>query len=446
LQLALMDLDWRVACEAALALEARPTEGATAALVRSIEHTSSHVRRAAALALSRSAEQTSPQSRDQAVQGLERALRDVSPAVRGGALIARTRLDLKEPADPLPEARLSARTLAPTRSAQDRLRESMSAADPHLRVAAASASALFDPQQALPLLAELAADQHPLVAGAAIEELGRLGTPEALSLVRAALVGADDGVRLAAVLALGEAAGPQDVPLLEQALELASGEIEPEIAFNTARLLGRIGGEEARRSCLALAAHEDAWVRSVARSTCFERFEVPEDGPPIAPFAAPPLEARLERPTRNPLVRIDTTRGSLVFELYPAECPLHVHSFLTKARAGFYEDTPFHRVVPDFVVQGGDARGDGNGGASWRGDSLRNEFTPRKFARGTLGMPRNENPDSGGSQIFITQRATPHLDGRYTAFGGLRAGADVLDRLEIGDRILAVVELKAAPR
>ncbi|MBM3975518.1 MAG: hypothetical protein FJ299_00835 [Planctomycetes bacterium] len=446
LQLALNDLDWRVACEAALALEARPTEGATAALSRSIEHASSHVRRAAALALPRCVERASAQSRELAVQGVERALRDVSPAVRGGALIARTRLDLLEPSDAEPQARQSTRTLAPARSAHDHLREWMRAADPHLRVAAATASALLPAPEAVTLLAELTSDEHPLVAGAAIEELGKLGTPEALSIVRAALVGADDGVRLAAVMALGEAANPQDVPLLEQALTLASGEIEPEIAFNTARLLGRIGGEEARRLCLALAAHEDAYVRSVARSTCFERFDVPEDGPPAAPISAPPAEPRLERPARNPLVRIDTTRGSLVFELYPAECPLHVHSFLTKARAGFYEDTPFHRVVPDFVVQGGDARGDGNGGASWRGDSLRNEFTPRKFARGTLGMPRNDNPDSGGSQIFITHRATPHLDGRYTAFGDLRAGADVLDRLEIGDRILAIVELRVASR
>jgi peptidyl-prolyl cis-trans isomerase B (cyclophilin B) len=128
----------------------------------------------------------------------------------------------------------------------------------------------------------------------------------------------------------------------------------------------------------------------------------------------------------------------MVFELFPDETPLHVHNFLELARSGYYKDTPFHRVVPDFVIQGGDYRGDGNGGQTWDGEVLPGEFTPRKFARGALGMPRNEDPDSGGSQIFVTQRETPHLDGRYTVFGQLLEGEGVLDTIEIGDRILGV--------
>ena len=131
----------------------------------------------------------------------------------------------------------------------------------------------------------------------------------------------------------------------------------------------------------------------------------------------------------------------MVFELFPAEAPLHVHSFLELARRGVYDDLTFHRVVPDFVVQGGDPRGDGNGGTSWRGGNLREEIGPRKYVRGSLGMPRNENPDSGGGQIFVTHRQTPHLDGRYTIFGELVAGGRTLDQLEVGDRILSVREL-----
>jgi cyclophilin family peptidyl-prolyl cis-trans isomerase len=120
------------------------------------------------------------------------------------------------------------------------------------------------------------------------------------------------------------------------------------------------------------------------------------------------------------------------------ETPVHVFNFLELARRGFYDGTTFHRIVPDFVIQGGDPRGDGNGGKTWSGESLRGEFTPRKFLRGSLGMPRNDDPDSGGSQIFVTHRETPHLDGRYTLFGELREGFDVLDKIELGDVIRSV--------
>jgi cyclophilin family peptidyl-prolyl cis-trans isomerase len=143
-------------------------------------------------------------------------------------------------------------------------------------------------------------------------------------------------------------------------------------------------------------------------------------------------------------VEIVTNRGTMVFELLRNECPVHVFNFLTLAQRGFYDGTTFHRVVPDFVIQGGDVRGDGNGGASWRGDPLRSEFTPRKFLRGALGMPRNEDPDSGGSQIFVTQRWTPHLDGRYTLFGVMLSGGEALDTIEVGDSILEIKLLPAS--
>ena len=162
---------------------------------------------------------------------------------------------------------------------------------------------------------------------------------------------------------------------------------------------------------------------------------VPEPGPPDdVPFPG----KGMPRWTNNPLVEISTSRGSMMFELFPAETPVHVVNFLELAARGEYDGLVFHRVVPDFVSQGGDYRGDGNGGRPWRGSALRHEFGPRKYTRGSLGMPRNEDVDSGGSQFFVTHRPTPHLDGRYTIFGELRAGGDVLDRIEVGDRILGV--------
>ena len=117
---------------------------------------------------------------------------------------------------------------------------------------------------------------------------------------------------------------------------------------------------------------------------------------------------------------------------------MHVYSFLELARRGTFEGLRFHRVVPDFVVQGGDPRGDGNGGQSWRGEPLRHELSELGFIEGSLGMPRNDDLESGGGQLFVTHRPTPHLDGRYTIFGELRSGSSVLDSIERGDRILMV--------
>ena len=134
----------------------------------------------------------------------------------------------------------------------------------------------------------------------------------------------------------------------------------------------------------------------------------------------------------------DQQQRELLFELLPEDAPVHVYNFVELVRRGRYDGTPFHRVVPDFVVQGADERGDGNGADPVRGDSLRGEFTRRSYRRGALGMPRHEDPDSGGSQFFVTHRPTPHLDGRYTLFGLLREGGEVLDALELGDRILRV--------
>ena len=142
--------------------------------------------------------------------------------------------------------------------------------------------------------------------------------------------------------------------------------------------------------------------------------------------------------SEQPRVEVVTNRGVMVFELFPGEAPLHVHNFLALARADHYDDLTFHRVVPDFVVQGGCQRGDGNGSMTFDGRGLRHEFSPRKYVRGSLGMPRNEDPESGGSQIFISHRPTPHLDGAYTIFGELRSGFEVLDALEVGDQLLDI--------
>lgn len=138
--------------------------------------------------------------------------------------------------------------------------------------------------------------------------------------------------------------------------------------------------------------------------------------------------------SRNPLATIETTKGTIVLELFIEEAPFTVQNFIRLAEAKFYDGVRFHRVVPNFVVQGGDPKGDGTGGPPY---SIRSEFTRRRFERGMLGMA-SAGKDTEGSQFFIMHSYHPHLDGRYSAFGLVKKGLDVVDRIEVGDRILSV--------
>lgn len=276
-----------------------------------------------------------------------------------------------------------------------------------------------------------------LTEGVLLEVLGTREEPEAAERVVAALADTDMGLRLSALTALLEQDKPRaELAAVEDCWRSAQGEVSTEVRFNALRLAVKIGGGRARGLLEAGRLDPDAFVRQVA---CAELAKLSGGDGGWIDRPLPAVELAPAGMASRPRVRLVTELGELDFELFADEAPQHVHSFLTKLDS--LSGTTFHRVVSDFVAQGGDARGDGNGGASWRGDSLRHEIGPRKYVRGSLGMPRNEDWDSGGSQIFITHRATPHLDGRYTIFGELKSGFDVLDRLDLGTRILTVRRL-----
>jgi cyclophilin family peptidyl-prolyl cis-trans isomerase len=194
------------------------------------------------------------------------------------------------------------------------------------------------------------------------------------------------------------------------------------------------------------ASDEDGYVAQVAREQLAKRgVSLPANmDPPRAALLAPETAPEFDLGLGNPKVSIETNRGALVLELFPSVAPTHVHSFLSLAARGHYEGLTWHRVVSDFVIQGGCYRGDGNGSGTWRGveDSLEQEFNPLRYGTGALGMPRNQNPDSGGSQIFITHRPTPHLDSRYTLFGQLISGWETLQEIEEGDTIVSIRRLQ----
>jgi peptidylprolyl isomerase/peptidyl-prolyl cis-trans isomerase B (cyclophilin B) len=122
-------------------------------------------------------------------------------------------------------------------------------------------------------------------------------------------------------------------------------------------------------------------------------------------------------------------------EFFPEDAPKTVENFVTLARKGFYDGLKFHRVVPGFVVQGGDPKGDGTGGPGY---TVKAEFNKQKHVRGTLAMARAQDPDSAGSQFYITFGPQPQLDGSYTVFGRVVSGMELVDKIQVGDRMKSV--------
>jgi peptidyl-prolyl cis-trans isomerase B (cyclophilin B) len=123
---------------------------------------------------------------------------------------------------------------------------------------------------------------------------------------------------------------------------------------------------------------------------------------------------------------LHTSEGAIELELYPNEAPKTVENFVKLARDGFYEGVIFHRVIPDFMIQGGDPTGTGMGGPGYE---FEDEFNEHRVVRGALAMA-NAGPNTNGSQFFIvTAEATPWLDGKHTVFGQVTAGMDVVDRI-----------------
>ncbi len=133
---------------------------------------------------------------------------------------------------------------------------------------------------------------------------------------------------------------------------------------------------------------------------------------------------------------LETSKGTIDLDLYPEHAPKTVNNFVFLARAGFYDGISFHRVIPNFMVQGGDPTGSGSGGPGYR---FEDELTdnPLSHEAGSLSMA-NAGPDTNGSQFFITHAPQPHLDGRHTVFGKVTSGQDIVDAIGQGDTIQSV--------
>jgi len=132
---------------------------------------------------------------------------------------------------------------------------------------------------------------------------------------------------------------------------------------------------------------------------------------------------------------LETAKGTIKFELKETEAPLTTKNFIDLAQKGFYNGLTFHRVIRDFMIQGGCPKGDGTGGPGY---SIRDEFHPKlKHTKGAVSMA-NAGPNTGGSQFFITEAPQPHLDGKHSVFGQVIEGQNVVESIKKGDKMLKV--------
>jgi cyclophilin family peptidyl-prolyl cis-trans isomerase len=137
----------------------------------------------------------------------------------------------------------------------------------------------------------------------------------------------------------------------------------------------------------------------------------------------------------EPMLHIETQYGKIECELFAKDAPKTVARITELANKGFYNGLTFHRVVPGFVVQGGDPKGNGTGGS---GTNLPAEFNSNKHVEGTLAMARAMDPNSADSQFYISLGTHPHLDNQYTVFGKVTKGMDAVKKIKIGDKMTKV--------
>jgi cyclophilin family peptidyl-prolyl cis-trans isomerase len=313
------------------------------------------------------------------------------------------------------------------------------------RAAAASLDGLGPASTAADRLAPGLRDPDGRVRASAVEALAALvDSASAARLVRqrlrAALADSDFVVRSTALGALAKGATIDDLAASIRSYTIAArdADLDARLAFWT------LADSVLRAHRSALPDSVDRALSSIARpsnplerarAALIPRFATWGDntGQPREEswYRARAVEALA---SRVPVARIETERGVIELVLFPAEAPVTVHNFVALARRHYFDGQRFHRVVPNFVIQAGDPRGDGNGGPGY---AIRDELNPHRYVRGTLGMALS-GPNTGGSQFFVTHAPQPHLDGGYTVFGQLRAGGEVLDRIVQGDRIVRI--------
>jgi len=295
-----------------------------------------------------------------------------------------------------------------------------------IRVAAVRAAGNIG-DVARPLIDRALGDSDPRVRAAALEALGALGAGDSPA-VRDALGSADEGVRGTAVDVFGSSAAPDMADLFRAVYENSPGLRWVEIR---AAIVDALRDDDAARVLTWNAARHDP--QRAVRDRAIASFRHRTNHLPRAMTEPPQASPFLGQGfASDPVVVLATTKGEIEIRVLASEAPVHAASFIDLVEREFYDGLIWHRVVPNFVIQGGDPLGNGWGGPGYL---LRDEINRVRYDRGMVGMPK-AGRDTGGCQIFITHVPTPHLDGLYTVFGEVISGMDVVDEIEVGDRIV----------
>ena len=281
-----------------------------------------------------------------------------------------------------------------------------------------------------------------------LRALAAFSPPDLGQLARRQLKADDVIVRATAADILGELPpSEENAAALAEALRRAlADEQSNDAALSTLGALARQRGDAATAAVSTALAVSDYLVRRRAADILRERGGRDADARRVETVNTRNRDAdyarALARVGRTVRAAVRTDRGTFVIELLPDEAPLTVDNFVQLARRGYFNNVSFHRVVPNFVVQGGDPRGDGNGGPGYQ---IRCEINTVPYDRGAVGMALS-GKDTGGSQWFVTHAPQPHLDGGYTVFGRVVEGQEVVDRITRGDTIRSVVVTESAPK
>jgi cyclophilin family peptidyl-prolyl cis-trans isomerase/HEAT repeat protein len=307
--------------------------------------------------------------------------------------------------------------------------------DPHWSVRAGLATILGskDPERSLPRLTPMLADADSRVIPSVLTAMTKLKAPGIAKTLFEHLAKDDPGIRAAAAGNLGELKPDGGIDALVAAYKRGEADLLIETRAAALDALSKYGAAAAVPT-LRIALGDKDWAVRVKAAELLKTLDPTiETARAIRPAPVPSSVSydnpSLTAPPVSPHVYIETDKGTIEIELDVLDAPLTAHNFMTLARKGYFDGLVFHRVVPNFVVQGGDPRGDGDGGPGY---TMRDELNQEPYLRGTVGMALAWR-DTGGSQFFITHSPQPHLDARYTVFGRVISGMEVVDAINQWD-------------
>jgi HEAT repeat protein/cyclophilin family peptidyl-prolyl cis-trans isomerase len=307
-----------------------------------------------------------------------------------------------------------------------------------VRAALASILGTLTPEAGLPRLRSMLNDTDARVVPPVLDAVAKLHPPDGAQIMLDHLASTDPFIRAGAADAIAQLKPPNGVPALADAYRRGEAD-DTYVARASALVAAAAYGAEQATPLLTSALVDKDWAVRLRAAQLLKQFDPSTDAMVRirpAPVAHPELyeAARLISPEYSTQAFIETDRGTIQIELAMFDAPLTVDNFVTLARKGFFDNVVIHRVVSDFVIQAGDPRADGAGGPGY---TIRDELNERPYLRGTVGMALDW-ADTGGSQFFITHSPQPHLDAKYTVFGRVISGMDVVDQIVQGDVIRRV--------